>query len=584
MGVKATIKQFALNCPPTMGEGDIDPSTLWNWFTKCENFLRHKNVTGLDMVKTVAYRMGGVRTICWLMAKGPILEDMDWDSYKTQMHALFLQSDWEHTTCMEILRMQQPSSKPFFDFALEVMGKNNLAGTDSFMNDDYMHKTLEATMEQELSQECNCKNTPQLSDFQEWLDVIRCIDKHCCAHLEELTREIVKMNIHPAPTTRTPFQRLPTSNSTSTPLTNQTTPMPKLLQEERQLLSENGSCYKCHHFWVNHVAARCTTPPLNGMSYKMLTATDVPPRPSSFSAHGGSSRSAVAAVLANANASVASSVDESSNARIEDIHNANIVAAVLPHVASCIIDTNSPDYSDDEYTPFACPNLFWSCSLPSPSRVPLSVKGLIDDGSSIVLIKQSIVERLKLRTFTMSTPFACSSAFSGDSQHHSLATYVKICPASLDGSFSSVPLCAFVAPALVMDIILSLPFLQTNHLILDHGLGTCTTKLDNNHVYDLLHPASLLKTSPEPLWKSRHTKVSKVRAACHCNCPLVKDVLLGEEMVLKLEKRLMKGEYCNLFPDDIPPVHCLPDQIFHRFWLKDRNKIVSCRKYTCPKK
>ncbi|KAF9494826.1 hypothetical protein BDN71DRAFT_1431456 [Pleurotus eryngii] len=241
MGVKAIIEQSAPNRLPTMGEGDIDPSTLWNWFTKCENFLCHKNITNLDMVKTVAYGMGGVRTICWLAAKGPILGDMDWDSYKTQMRTLFLQSDWEHSTRMEILRMHQPSTKPFFDFALEVMGRNNLlAGTDSFMNDEYMRETLEATMEQELSRECNLDNVSQLSDFQEWIDTVRHIDERHHACLEELTREIAKMNIRSAPTTQTPFQHASTTSNTSATSTGQTTPMPKLLQEECQLLSENG--------------------------------------------------------------------------------------------------------------------------------------------------------------------------------------------------------------------------------------------------------------------------------------------------------------------------------------------------------
>ncbi|KAF4590949.1 hypothetical protein EYR40_009546 [Pleurotus pulmonarius] len=144
MGVKAVVTQSAPNRPPTMGEGDVDPALLWDWFTKCENYLRHKGADDKDMVKTVAYRMSGVRSIRWLAAKGPVLPEMDWDTYKLQMRALFLTSDWEHTTRMEILRLRQ-NSKPFIDFAFEVMGKNNLlAGTDSFLNDDFLRETLEA--------------------------------------------------------------------------------------------------------------------------------------------------------------------------------------------------------------------------------------------------------------------------------------------------------------------------------------------------------------------------------------------------------------------------------------------------------
>lgn len=629
MGTKAVIEQSAPNRPPTMGEGDVDPAILWDWFVKSENYLRHKGISGLDMVKTVAYGMGGVRAIRWLAAKGPALPSMDWDEYKTQMRALFLNNDWEHTTRMEILRLRQPSAKPFMDFALELMGKNNLlAGTDSFMNDEYMRETLEAAMEQELSRECNRENTSSIEDFQNWLNEVKRIDERRRARLDELAREIAKMTIKTPVTTRTPFQRA-SAAQVPAPSAKPFVPIPKLLQSERELLSANGGCYKCRRFWANHIGARCTAPPIDGASYKTLTSANVPPRPASYSARGGSSRTAVAALLAS-NATT-DQTDTTPSASIEEVapNSDYNVAAVLPNVASCVVDTGSPDYSDDEYAPFVCPNLFWSCSLPGPdsSSAAVRVKALIDDGSSIVLIRQSIVGRLGLKTFTSEEPFSCSSAFSKSSQPHSLSSYVKIRPVSLDGRFSSVPLRAFISPSLVTDMILGLPFLHANKLVLDHGLNTCISRTDNELCYDLLHPDTPVPSRPVPRWKSRDTKASEVRAARRNARPAVRDVLMGEELALKLERRLamnpargargceperivaalrsrievlnntvalkeqlkrmdleMKKEYADLFPDDIPPVHHLPDQVYHRFRLKDANKVVSRREYSCPRK
>lgn len=46
----------------------------------------------------------------------------------------------------------------------------------------------------------------------------------------------------------------------------------------------------------------------------------------------------------------------------------------------------------------------------------------------------------------------------------------------------------------------------------------------------------------------------------------------------------MKKEYVDPFPDDIPAIHHLPDQVFHRFRLKDTEKMVSMQEYSCPKK
>ncbi|KAF9502274.1 hypothetical protein BDN71DRAFT_1425974 [Pleurotus eryngii] len=195
MGIKATIAQAAPNRPPTLSEGDLDPAILWEWFIKCETYLRHKGTSNADMVKTIAYGMVGVRAIRWLAAKGPALASMGWEEYKSQMRALFLASDWEHVTRMDILRFRQATSKPFIDFALELMGRNNLlAGTDSFMDDDFMRETIEAGMEQELSRECNRENTNQIKDFQRWLDEVKRIDECRCARLEELAREFAKLS------------------------------------------------------------------------------------------------------------------------------------------------------------------------------------------------------------------------------------------------------------------------------------------------------------------------------------------------------------------------------------------------------
>ena len=65
-----------------MGEGDVDAALLWDWFVKSENFLRHKNPATDDMVKTVAYGMTSVHAIRWLAANGPLLPEMDWETYK----------------------------------------------------------------------------------------------------------------------------------------------------------------------------------------------------------------------------------------------------------------------------------------------------------------------------------------------------------------------------------------------------------------------------------------------------------------------------------------------------------------------
>ncbi|KAJ8694825.1 hypothetical protein PTI98_007470 [Pleurotus ostreatus] len=283
MGVRAKIEQSAPNCPPTMGEGDVDAALLWDWFVKCENYLRHKNTAPADMVKTVAHGMGGVHAIRWLAACGPSLHKMDWDTYKEQMRSIFLPADWEYTTRMSILRMKQ-GLRPFIDYALDVMGKNNLlAGTDSFMNNDFIRDAIEAGMEADLAVECHRENTNSVVAFKGWMDEVKRLDEKRRQRLEEIVKEFARLSVKPnagggSGTNRAPlktFAAAKPSNAVSHSSSSTFVPIPKLLDEERKLLQNNGGCFKCRRFWTNHIGPQCPNPPINGATYK--TITSMPP-------------------------------------------------------------------------------------------------------------------------------------------------------------------------------------------------------------------------------------------------------------------------------------------------------------------
>ncbi|KAF9489965.1 hypothetical protein BDN71DRAFT_1400673 [Pleurotus eryngii] len=102
---------------------------------------------------------------------------MDWDTYKEQMRSIFLPVNSEYTTRMSILRMKQ-GSRPFIDYTLDVMGKNNLlARTDSFMNDDFIRNAIEAGMEADLAVECHRENTNSVVAFKAWMDEVKHLDE-----------------------------------------------------------------------------------------------------------------------------------------------------------------------------------------------------------------------------------------------------------------------------------------------------------------------------------------------------------------------------------------------------------------------
>ncbi|KAF9489768.1 hypothetical protein BDN71DRAFT_1435181, partial [Pleurotus eryngii] len=401
MGVRAKIEQSNPKKPPTMGEGDVDASVLWDWFNRSENFFRQKSITADNRVVSIAWGMSGVHAVRWLSANSPLLDAMSWDDYKEHMRTLFLPSDWEHAGRMDVLRLQQ-GSRSFVEFSLDMMGRNNLlAGTDSFFNDEALRDTMDANMDRELARECNRENVTSITSFRDWLDEVKRLDERKRQRMEEIERTLARINAKSnnnratSTVTRPPFQPRNTNAPVGTN-TGSFTPMPKLTDDERALLSANGGCYKCR--------ARCTAPAIDASKYKTLTSRDVPPRPANYSIHNGASRSAVAAIINN---------NDASSASIEPVADAEnlaapAVAAVMPeNEGSSWISSGS--WSDDEYAPFSCSNLFWrfAISPPSPFASPVSqsVNGLIDNGSAVVLIKGDIADALKLERHLASTPF-----------------------------------------------------------------------------------------------------------------------------------------------------------------------------------
>ncbi|KAF9498447.1 hypothetical protein BDN71DRAFT_1428742 [Pleurotus eryngii] len=220
------------------------------------------------MVKRVTYGMGSVHAICWLAASGSSLHEMDWDTYKDEMHAMFLPVNWEYTMWMSILHMKQ-GSQPFINFILDVMGKNNLlAGMTSFISDNFICNAIEAGIEPDLATECHWENVNCFEVFKAWMDEVKRLDKKQCQHFEEIAKEFVCLNIKvPANNNsggQAPFRTFTAtkpsnaaSSSSSSSSGSTFIPIPKLTADECKLLQNNGGCFKCCRFWMNHIGPHC---------------------------------------------------------------------------------------------------------------------------------------------------------------------------------------------------------------------------------------------------------------------------------------------------------------------------------------
>ena len=59
---------------------------------------------------------------------------------------------------------------------------------------------------------------------------------------------------------------------------------------------------------------------------------------------------------------------------------------------------------------------------------------------------------------------------------------------------------------------------------------------------------------------------------------------LAKQATLAEENTKMRERFADLFPDDIPLVHCVSTDVYHRFRLKDPNMVIARHQYICSKK
>lgn len=157
---------------------------------------------------------------------------------------------------MDILRLQQ-GTHSFVDFSLDMMGKNNLlASTDSFLNDELLQDMLKADMDCNLARECHQENLTSIISLRDWLNEVKRLDECKQQRMEEIEHTLARINVRSNTSHSTlPCTPFANANTNSAAGPNVFTPIHKLLDAERQLLSANSGCYKCCKSWAGHVGA-----------------------------------------------------------------------------------------------------------------------------------------------------------------------------------------------------------------------------------------------------------------------------------------------------------------------------------------
>ncbi|KAH9931400.1 hypothetical protein B0H21DRAFT_699847, partial [Amylocystis lapponica] len=539
----ATVVHTSTKHVPLLTPGKITPQVLHNWEHACRQYFKEKDIAD---VKKVAKVTGGLQDELmrdWYYNDSDTFDGMSWANFVSAMKARWLPKGWVDKTVTQLLRSRQTEDEAFEDWVISLEKLNTLLrGTTSHLDDVRLRAQISAAACEDIRHIADENVIKSVEAYRDWKDALIAADTK---RLRDRARILRLVGSRPTKTYSSPSN---TSTGVTSTGSKGTSParLPKLTEDEKSLLRDHSGCFKCRRFQVKHTSATCTNPYPDAIGYRTLTLAD---------ANGIKPKTAVAAVIDG------------------NVVEADFVAAVGPGSplaqTSGILGSGS-DSDDSEYVlaPLSVPHIPWSALINLPDfAYSDAMPMLIDSGSTTVLIRSAVVEQLGLRRWKLQQPKSMGNAWANKEE---VATeFVKLRVSSPDFSWSSVTCQAIIVPSLCVPVLLGRPFLKSSHLRIDHFLDTVTDTRTGRNILDAL-PRTLNSISDGSSYA-----VCAVRARVE---------ELAHLDVLRKHNLRMKEHFADMFPDDIPPLHNLPDDVYHRFVLKDPNMVLRRRQYDCPKK
>ena len=249
------------------------------------------------------------------------------------------------------------------------------------------------------------------------------------------------------------------------------------------------------------------------------------------------------------------------------------------------------------------PHLFWTCVARADGDVPdITVSALIDNGSHTVLIHSDLAARLNLCLRKLHEPLCINLALNNEPDKTVwLSEYVRLRLRDPSNFWTAKTVRTVVAPGLCSQILVGLPFLEQNHIVIDHHKRTV---IDKNSGFDLLNPQAPAATqAPKPNLEDEikhsvldHKETMKLSTRCqepadtsgiefnHIVCAIRQRVeTLAAEQKLRLLSDEIKQKNEDVFAP-IPHIDRLPTEVYCRIKLKDASKTIMAQTYSTPTK
>ena len=138
----------------------------------------------------------------------------------------------------------------------------------------------------------------------------------------------------------------------------------------------------------------------------------------------------------------------------------------------------TPPKANNTCAPLTVPHLFWQASCSPINNLPLTFDCLLDVGSHLVIIREDLINQLKLCCKKLDKPvFTETTMHDGQKNVIEFDEIVKLQLYDASGHYISKSVCVVISASLCVPILLGLPFLKHNNIIINYEFHTNMLKL-----------------------------------------------------------------------------------------------------------
>ncbi|KAJ7064193.1 hypothetical protein C8F01DRAFT_1275439 [Mycena amicta] len=419
--------------------------------------------SNVTVAKLVARAIKGIKdptVVRWFRADKERILKLPVDALKNELRLLLLDPDWESQVLRDIRHLKQADADGFQLFFYAVCEKNRLLeDTNSYLEDDALKAHLLACMHDALRTLYD-KETARLSaidDLTEWVKAVETIDKkrrkddkvcndaiavaiakarYASSGLPKRPCDDDHAQSGPKKAARTDENKNPNAASSSSfaPAGGKAK---RLKDAEKALIDANFGCRKCRQLFVWHCGTDnvCEFPPSDVKTVtkdtvaaaKAALIDEQKARLAATISKGKGKPPVAAAVPARSGkvAAVFADYQNDDEPFSSDSESDLDSSGVRTHRdAEPTADAASSDPEDEvprSHSPQADhAHLFFDCLIEGErTNLPYATRGLIDNGSFLVLIDEDLVEHVGLKKRKLHKPIPFDTALSNDDSNTS---------------------------------------------------------------------------------------------------------------------------------------------------------------------